>query len=107
MSRKTVAVVARTSIDTAKNTLHLIGLGDNGAIVLREKVSRGQIAARLTNVPQCLIGIEAARRRVIAASNSHHVRLRGLLFESRGRCERVRRRLLDDDAPAISFERRG
>ena len=30
MSRKTVAVVARTSIDTAKNTLHLIGLGDNG-----------------------------------------------------------------------------
>jgi transposase len=37
----------------------LIGLDDNGVIVLREKVSRGRIAARLTNVPQCLIGIEA------------------------------------------------
>jgi transposase len=60
MSRKTDAVVARTiGIDTGKNTLHLIGLDDNGAIVLREKVSRGRIAARLTNVPQCLIGIEA------------------------------------------------
>jgi transposase len=58
--RKTDAVVARTiGIDTGKNTLHLIGLDDNGAIVLREKVSRGRIAARLTNVPQCLIGIEA------------------------------------------------
>ena len=32
-SRKTVAVVARTiGIDTGKNTLHLIGLGDNGAM---------------------------------------------------------------------------
>ena len=60
MSRKTDAVVARTiGIDTGKNTLHLIGLDDNGAIVLREKVSRGRIAARLTNVPQCLVGIEA------------------------------------------------
>jgi len=60
MSRKTDAVVARTiGIDTGKNTLHLIGLDDNGAIALREKVSRGRIAARLTNVPQCLIGIEA------------------------------------------------
>jgi transposase len=60
MSWKTDAVVAHTiGIDTGKNTLHLIGLDDNGAIVLREKVSRDRIAARLTNVPQCLVGIEA------------------------------------------------
>ena len=42
-----------------KNTLHLIGLDDKRAIVLREKISRGQITARLANVPRCLIGIEA------------------------------------------------
>ena len=60
MSRKTDAVIARTiGIDTGKNTLHLIGLDDKGAIVLREKVSRSRIAERLANVPQCLIGIEA------------------------------------------------
>jgi hypothetical protein len=48
MSRKTDAVVARTiGIDTGKNTLHLIGLYDKGAIVLREKLTRGRIAARL------------------------------------------------------------
>ena len=46
-------------IDTGKNTLHLIGLDDKGAIVLREKLTRGRIAARLANVPPCLIGIEA------------------------------------------------
>src|ERR1700689_4161031 len=60
MSHKTAATVARTiGIDTGKNTLHLIGLDDKGAIVLREKVSRGQITAWLANVPRCLIGIEA------------------------------------------------
>src|SRR6202045_754964 len=60
MACKTDATVARTiGIDTGKNTLHMIGLDERGAIVLREKVSRGRIAARLANVPQCLIGIEA------------------------------------------------
>jgi transposase len=60
MSHKIAATVAHTiGIDTGKNTLHLIGLDDKGAIVLREKISRGQITARLANVPRCLIGIEA------------------------------------------------
>jgi transposase len=60
MSRNAAtAVVHAIGVDTGKNTLHLIGLDDQGAIVLREKVSRSRIAARLANVPQCLIGIEA------------------------------------------------
>jgi transposase len=60
MSQKTNTVVACTiGIDTGKNTLHLIGLDDRGAIVLREKLTRGRSAARLANAPQCLIGIEA------------------------------------------------
>src|ERR1700760_3092438 len=60
MSHKTAATVADTiGIDTGKNTLHLIGLDDKGAIVLREKIARGRIAARFANVPRCLIGIEA------------------------------------------------
>ena len=37
----------------------MIGLDEKGTIVLREKVSRGRVAARLVNVPPCLIGIEA------------------------------------------------
>jgi transposase len=60
MSRNAAtAFVHAIGVDTGKNTLHLIGLDDQGAIVLREKVSRSRIAARLANVPQCLIGIEA------------------------------------------------
>ena len=60
MSHKTAATVVHSiGIDTGKNTLHLIGLDDQGAIVLREKIARGRIAARLANVPRCLIGIEA------------------------------------------------
>jgi transposase len=60
MPRKTDGAVVRTiGIDIGKNTLHLIGLNENGAIVLREKVSRNRIAARLVNVSPCLVGIEA------------------------------------------------
>ena len=38
---------------------HVVGLDDRGAIVLRQKWSRGQIEARLANMPACLIGMEA------------------------------------------------
>ncbi len=59
-TKKDAAAVARTiGIDTGKNTLHLIGLDEAGAIVFREKVSRNRIVARLANTPRCLIGIEA------------------------------------------------
>ena len=59
MPSKMEAVAQTIGIDTGKSTLHLIGLDEKGAIVLREKVSRGRIVARLANTPRCLIGIEA------------------------------------------------
>jgi transposase len=60
MPRSAETAVARTiGIDTGKNTLHMIGLDEKGAIVLREKVSRTRIAARFVNLPPCLVGIEA------------------------------------------------
>jgi len=60
MSKRTKAVAISTiGIDTGKNTLHMIGLDEKGSIVLREKISRHRIAARLVNVPPCLVGIEA------------------------------------------------
>jgi transposase len=60
MSKQNNAIAVRTiGIDTGKNTLHMIGLDERGEVVLREKVSRNRIAARLVNVPPCVIGIEA------------------------------------------------
>ena len=59
MSQKTDAIANTIGIDTGKNTLHLIGLDHEGTIVLREKLGRGWIVARLANLPRCLIGIEA------------------------------------------------
>jgi transposase len=55
----TVHAVTTIGMDMGKNTLHMIGLDSRGAIVMREKVSRGRITSRLANVPSCLIGIEA------------------------------------------------
>ena len=46
-------------VDIGKNVFHLIGLDNKGAIVLRQKLSRGQLEARLANMPPCLVGMEA------------------------------------------------
>src|SRR5687768_7969063 len=51
--------VAVIGIDIGKNSFHIVGLDDRGAIVLRQKWSRGQVEARLANMPPCLIGMEA------------------------------------------------
>ncbi len=53
---KTVSVVG---VDIGKNSFHIVGLDDRGAIVLRQKWSRGQVEARFANMPQCLVGMEA------------------------------------------------
>ena len=46
-------------IDIGKNSFHIIGQDQRGAIVLRQKWSRGQLEARIANLPPCLIGMEA------------------------------------------------
>ena len=52
----TVTVIG---IDLGKNSFHVVGLDRDGAPVLRQKWSRGQVEARLANMPPCLIGMEA------------------------------------------------
>src|SRR5436853_89569 len=59
MSQTLNSAVAVIGIDIGKNSFHAVGLDDRGAIVLRQKWSRGQIEARLANMPPCLIGMEA------------------------------------------------
>ena len=59
MSEKPNSAVAVIGIDISKNSFHVVGLDDRGAIVLRQKWSRGQVEARFANMPPCLIGMEA------------------------------------------------
>jgi hypothetical protein len=51
--------IAAIGIDIGKNSFHVVGHDARGAIVLRQKWSRGQVEARLANMPPCLIGMEA------------------------------------------------
>ena len=73
--KRAVAVVG---IDIGKNSFHIVGLDERGAIVLRQKWSRGQVAVRLANMPPCLIGMEAC-------VGAHHLsrRLRALGHDAR------------------------
>src|SRR5260221_11055730 len=59
MSSKSNAAVATMGTDTGKNSFPVVGSDQRGAIVLRQKWSRGQIEARLANMAPCLNGMEA------------------------------------------------
>jgi len=49
-SKATDSIVTAIGIDIGKNTFHLIGLDECGAIVLRRKLLRGQVAARFAKM---------------------------------------------------------
>jgi transposase len=67
MSRSSFsAVIATLGIDLGKNSFHLVGQDQRGAIVLRIKLSRPQLTQRLANIPPCLIGMEAC-------AGAHHI----------------------------------
>jgi hypothetical protein len=59
MSQTPNTAIAAIGIDIGKNSFHVVGHDARGAIVLRQKWSRGQVEARLANMPPGLIGMEA------------------------------------------------
>src|SRR5512134_794899 len=74
-SHRAIAVVG---IDIGKNSFHVVGLDERGAMVLRQKWSRGQVEARFANMPPCLVGMEAC-------VGAHHLsrRLKALGHDAR------------------------
>jgi transposase len=78
MSQQLSATIAVIGIDIGKNSFHVVGLDQRGAIVLRQKWSRGQVESRFANIPPCLIGMEAC-------VGAHHLsrKLKGLGHDAR------------------------
>jgi transposase len=59
MAETVKSAIAVVGIDIGKNSFHAVGLDRRGAIALRQRWSRGQVEARLANMPPCLVGMEA------------------------------------------------
>ena len=59
MAATSQSATAVIGVDIGKNSFHVVGLDGRGAIVLRQKWSRGQVEARFANMSPCLIGMEA------------------------------------------------
>jgi transposase len=78
VSQNSNTSIVVVGIDIGKNSFHVVGLDQRGAIVLRQKCSRGQVEARLANMPPCLIGMEAC-------VGAHHLsrRLKALGHDAR------------------------
>jgi hypothetical protein len=79
MSHKSVSsTISTIGIDIGKNSFHLVGLDQRGAIVLQVKCSRAQLERRLANIPSCLIGEACSGAHCIGrqlAALGHDVRL--------------------------------
>ena len=70
MSQKLESAIAVIGIDIGKNSFHVVGHDERGAIVLRQKWSRGQVETRFANMPRCLIGMDACvTARIISAAS--------------------------------------
>jgi transposase len=78
MPEKLKTAIAVIGIDIGKNSFHVVGLDERGAVTLRQKWSRGQVEARFANMPPCLIGMEAC-------VGAHHLsrRLKALGHDAR------------------------
>jgi transposase len=78
MPQKSRTAIAVIGIDIGKNSFHVVGHDGRGAIVLRQRWSRGQVEARLANMPPCLVGMEAC-------VGAHHLsrRLKALGHDAR------------------------
>src|SRR5215831_1110046 len=50
MSQRSNCAIAVVGIDIGKNSFHIVAHDQRGAIVLRQKWSRGQVEARLANL---------------------------------------------------------
>jgi transposase len=59
MSQTPNTAIAVIGIDIGKDSFHVVGHDARGAMVLRQKWSRGQVEARLANIPPCLICVGA------------------------------------------------
>jgi len=69
MSQRLNSKIDVIGIDIGKNSFHVVGQDRRGALVLRQKWSRGQVEARLANLPPCLIGMEACTGHIISVAN--------------------------------------
>jgi transposase len=57
--------VVRIGLDVAKNVFQVHGVDDTGAVVLRRRLRRAEVIAFFSQLPRCVVGLEAC-------SASHH-----------------------------------
>jgi transposase len=97
MPKTASAQIAVIGIDIGENSFHIVGHDKRGSIVLRQKWSRGQIEARLANLPPSLVGMEAC-------VGAHHLarKLTALGHDAR---QGINQQALDREAPSRRFRR--
>ena len=72
MPKTAGAQIAVIGIDIGKNSFHVVGHDSRGAIILRQKWSRGQVEARLADLRPASSAWRHASGRIISPASSPH-----------------------------------
>ena len=57
--------ITTIGLDLAKNVFQVHAVDEAGSVVMRKRLRRGQVLAFFGEIPPCLVGLEACRRRRI------------------------------------------
>ncbi len=71
--------IVTLGLDLSKNWVHMVGMDEEGRMVLRRRVRRDRLLAQTVNMPVCLIGMEAC-------CGAHHL---GRALEAQGHRARL------------------
>ena len=61
--------VSTIGLDIAKSVFQVHGVDDEGAVMIRKRVSRAKVLEFFADLPPCLVGIEACPRRITGAAS--------------------------------------
>jgi hypothetical protein len=63
------AAVTRVGLDLAKRVFQVHAVDANGEIVVARKLARGRLVGFFSELPRCVVAMEAAHRPIIGGSN--------------------------------------
>ena len=61
--------ISTIGLDIAKVVFQVHGVDGEGAVVIRKRISRAKMLEFFTELPPCLVGIEAVRQRITGAAS--------------------------------------
>jgi hypothetical protein len=69
LTRESPMTIKTIVLDLAKQVFQILAIDERGQVVLKKQLARAKLAAFFTNIPPCLVSMEACSRAHFWANN--------------------------------------